>query len=366
MRITSFTHIHRTGTPTGVGVHIIEMLRELASRDNVDLQMLISKKWLNEHGEILPEFGLRDLPFVTYPMSRRIAEGLWRTVRFPKVDSYVGQADWLYSPAEAVIATRKIPQVLTIHDMYLMEQDLPWSQTPDAKKAAAKWKKITRKMVQQAARIVTVSNFTKGRIVDLLDANPDQLHVIGNGVSDAYFQPNLDVELPVSQPYVLVVGGLTQRKNAQAILEVAKVLYELDKDIQIVVAGKCDANYLQQAKAMANVQLLGYVDQAILPAMMTKSVALLFLSRYEGFGMPAVEAMAAGTPVIASNYASLPEIVGKAGKIMDCDDPSMIASWLMILAQNPEKREEIIHAGRDWAKQFTWKRCVDRLLESLA
>lgn len=366
MHITSFTHIHRTTTPTGVGVHIIEMLHELASRDNVDLQMLIAKEALNNQGEILSEFDLHDLPFVTYPMSRRMAEGLWRTVGFPKVDRYVGQTDWLYSPTEAVIATHKIPQVLTIHDMYLMESDLPWSQTPAAKKAADKWEKLTRKIVKQAQRIVTVSNFTKGRIIDMLGADPDQIHVIGNGVSDACFHPNLDVDLPVSQPYVLVVGGLTQRKNGQAILDVAKAMYELDKEIEIVVAGKCDDHYLQQAKAIANVQLLGYVDQSILPALMAKSTALLFLSRYEGFGMPAVEAMAAGTPVVCSNFASLPEIVGKAGLIMDADDSDSIASQLIDLAQTPSKRDQFISTGHDWARQFTWKNCVDRLLESLA
>lgn len=365
MHITSFVHLHRTRTPTGVGVHIIEMLRELASRQNVDLQMLISRKETDGRGNVLPEYLLGELPFVTYPMSRRIAEGCWRLFNWPKVERYTGKSDVLYSPTEAVIATRTLPQVLTIHDMYLMEPELPWSQSPESLKAAAKWEKLSRKMVDRATRIVTVSNFTKSRIVELLGADPDQIHVIGNGVGKAYFEPDLNVVLPVSEPYVLVVGGLTQRKNASAVLGVAKALEQMDSQIKIIVAGQCPTLYVNEAQYHPNIQLLGYVDDAILPAMMARSVAMLFLSRYEGFGMPAVEAMAAGTPVIVSSYASLPEIVGDAGLIMDVDDQETIASQIVTLARTPGSRDRLVAKGKTWAKQYTWASCVDRLLMAM-
>lgn len=365
MHITSFVHLHRTRTPTGVGVHIIEMLRTLAAREGVDVQMLISRKDTDGHGNVLPGMSLAELPHVTYPMSRRIAEGCWRWFNWPKVERYVGKTDVLYSPTEAVIATRSLPQVLTIHDMYLMERDLPWSRSPESLKAAAKWEKLTRQMVDRASRIVTVSDFTKSRIVELLGADPDQIHVIGNGIGRAYFEPDLDVVLPVSEPYILVVGGLTQRKNGGAVFAVAKVLEQMDPQLKIVVAGKCPSLYVNEAKHHPNLQLLGYVDDAILPAMMARSVALMFLSRYEGFGMPAVEAMAAGTPVIVSPYASLPEIVGDAGLIMDPDDEQAIASQIVTLARTPGSRDRLIDKGKAWAKQFTWDSCVDRLLKAM-
>lgn len=365
MHITSFVHLHRTRTPTGVGVHIIEMLRELARRDGVSLQMLISRKETDGHGHVLPEYALAELPLVTYPMSRRMAEGCWRLFNWPNIERYTGKTDLLYSPTEAVIATRKTPQVLTIHDMYLMEPDLPWSQSAESRKAAAHWEKLTRQMVDRASRIVTVSQFTRTRIVELLGADPDQIHIIGNGVGQSYFTPNLDIVLPVEEPYVLVVGGLTQRKNASGILAVAEALGALDKQIQIVVVGKCDTAAAHVAKSYPNVKLLGYVNQAILPGMMARSVALLFLSRYEGFGMPAVEAMAAGTPVIVSPYASLPEIVGKAGIIMDSDDAHAIASQLVSFARTPGSRDRVVASGKAWAQQYTWQHCVDRLLAAM-
>jgi glycosyltransferase involved in cell wall biosynthesis len=365
MHITSFVHLHRTRTPTGVGVHIIEMLRELASRDGVDVQMLVSRKQTDGHGHVLPEYELGELPVVTYPMSRRLAEGCWRTLGWPNVERYTGPTDLLYSPTEAVITTKTLPQVLTIHDMYLMEPDLPWSHTSESRKAAARWERLTRKMVSQAARIVTVSRFTKSRIVELLGADPDQIHVIGNGINKSYFTPNLDIVLPVREPYVLVVGGLTQRKNAGAVLAVAKALHAMDDEIQIVVVGKCDAAAAHVAKQHPNVILLGYVNESILPAMMARSVALLFLSRYEGFGMPAVEAMAAGTPVIVSPYASLPEIVGEAGLIVDPQDVQTIANELVSFTRTPGSRDHFVAKGKEWASQFTWQRCVDRLLNAM-
>ncbi|MAX27392.1 MAG: group 1 glycosyl transferase [Phycisphaeraceae bacterium] len=365
INITSFTHLHRTQTPTGVGVHIIEMLRELASRDQVNLQMLISAKETDGHGQIKPEFALGDLPFVTYPFSRRIAEGLWRTVNWPRIDRYVGKTDVLYSPTEAVIASEKVPQVLTIHDMYLMEPDLPWSQSTQSRKAAVKWEKLTRKMVDRASRIVTVSQFTKQRMVELLGADPDQIFVVGNGIGQAYFEPNLKAVLPVSEPYVLVVGGLTQRKNGSAVFAAAQALEQMDSQIKIIVAGHCPTVYANEASHHPNIRLLGYVDDDILPALMARSVALLFLSRYEGFGMPAVEAMAAGTPVIVSPYASLPEIVGDAGLIMDPDDEHAIASQIVSLARTPHSRDQLIAKGKAWAEQYTWEHCVDRLLKTM-
>jgi len=365
MRITSFVHLHRTLTPTGVGVHIIEMLRELALRDDVSLQMLVSRYETDGHGNVLPEYALGELPVVTYPMSRRVAEGCWRTLGWPNVERFAGPSDWIYSPTEAVIATRTLPQVLTIHDMYFMETHLPWSGSVASRQAAAKWKKLTSKMVKQAKRIVTVSEFTKGRIVDLLGADPQQISVVGNGVSQSYFEPNLDVILPVTEPYVMVVGGLTQRKNADAVFAVAKALYEMDSQIQIAVAGKCSADYTAEAQRHPNIKLLGYVDDALLPAMMAKSVALLFLSHYEGFGMPAVEAMAAGTPVIVSPFSSLPEIVGDAGLIMDPQDEHAIANALLCFARTPSSRDYYVSKGQAWAARYTWKHCVDRLLACL-
>jgi glycosyltransferase involved in cell wall biosynthesis len=135
--------------------------------------------------------------------------------------------------------------------------------------------------------------------------------------------------------------------------------------LEIWVAGESEPAFAA-ARHHPRIKHLGYrgVDTG-LPALMRGAVALLFLSRYETFGIPAVEGMAAGTPVVVSRWAGLPEVVGPAGLVVDADKTDNVTDQVLALAADPAARADWIARGRRRSQDFLWDRCVDQLLAAL-
>ena len=136
-------------------------------------------------------------------------------------------------------------------------------------------------------------------------------------------------------------------------------MLDTNSDIQIVVAGDSEPEYIAAAKELPNIKLLGLVPDNDLPRLMRCASSLLFLSHYEGFGIPAIEAMATGTPPVVSNRASLPEVVGTAGIVVEPEDTAAIVDILIQLEENSQLRQDYSQRGKEHAKQYTWSRCVD-------
>jgi glycosyltransferase involved in cell wall biosynthesis len=206
-------------------------------------------------------------------------------------------------------------------------------------------------------------------MVELLDADPETIRVVGNGVEPEFFEiaecdPS-GLERPCPEPYLFMVGGLRKKKGGNALLSVARRLRERGSDIQLVVAGPNGDAYEAEAEELDNVHLLGWVPDDDMPRLMRGALALLFLSRYEGFGLPAAEAMAAGTPAIVSDAASLPEVVGDAGIVVDPNATDDIVNVVQALDRDRGMRDRYAVAGRERAQTYTWAQCVDRLLTTL-
>jgi glycosyltransferase involved in cell wall biosynthesis len=253
---------------------------------------------------------------------------------------------------------------MTVHDVQAFETDLPWSNTRDHRQFRARWANWLPKAGRECARILTVSEFSKRRLTDLVGIDPDKIGVVGNGVSDCFFQAG-EGRPQVRHDRVVVVGGIRTTKGAADTLAVARELARIRSPLVISVVGQNAPEWAAEAEGMANVQLAGAISDADLAAMLASSVALLFLSPYEGFGIPAVEAMAAGTPPVVSNRASLPEIVGDAGLVVDPAQHAEIASILERLREEHEFRDRWVKAGLQHARTFTWGKCVERLSREL-
>ena len=365
MNIISYIHPTRTYLPcTGAGRHINNTLLGLASQESINLQLLCSQQWLQADGKLDLRSPVRDIPLKTFPFPENLTERLWKLTQFPKMDRYLSEkTDWLFTPMETYIPVSSCPVAVTIYDLQAFETDLPWSNTRQHRWFRYKWSQWIYKALANYRIVFTISEFSKSRMIELLGADANKIVVVGCGVEQSFYDiASIDpvkLERPVNNPYTFIIGGLRLRKGADFVLDVAKGLLDANSDIEIVVAGDSEPEYIAAAKDLPNLKLLGVVPDNHLPRLMRCASSLLFLSHYEGFGIPAIEAMATGTPPIVSNRASLPEVVGTAGIVVKPEDTATIVDALIQLQENSQLRQDYSQHGQEHAKQYTWSRCVD-------
>jgi glycosyltransferase involved in cell wall biosynthesis len=355
---------------TGVGRHINSIVRELKKSSEFEsIRMICSKQWVGDNGELD-----RRSPFfaderITYPYSERVAERTWKLFGRPFFDAQLPDIDVVYSPSDVVLPLRSIPSCITLHDIYPLDPLYPFGGTGMAARLQKLlWSISIPKMYRASTRLLTVSEFCKSRMVELLRFDPEKIDVIGNGVEEKFFHPDAFVMPAIEglrHPYVVVVGGLSDRKGAQHIVGVARQLKAQKSGVQVVVIGSNEPKWEAVARSLENVLILGRRPDEDLIPILHRSTALLFLSLYEGFGIPAVEAMAVGTPVIASNCSALPEVVGEGGFVFPPDDYGLIERQIDRLVASPSSAAEVIEKGKQRAAAYRWDKCANRVKSSL-
>jgi len=251
--------------------------------------------------------------------------------------------DLILSPANlAPLASRR--NVVVIHDA------APLRHPEWYGRAYAGWQRAALPRLARHARLVlTVSEFSKQEIVDVLGASPDRVEVVPGGVSER-FSPGAARD-PSERPYVLTVATRIARKNLGALARTHAALAE--RGIDLVAAGS-GRGYMRPGDAP--VTELGYVPEEGLPALYAAARAFVLPSLYEGFGLTCLEAMACGTPVVASNRGALPETCGDAALLVDPDDQRALADAVLTAATDEGERARLRAAGRARAAQFSWDR----------
>jgi|Deesub1362A_J573_1020465.scaffolds.fasta_scaffold03662_2 glycosyltransferase involved in cell wall biosynthesis len=297
------------------------------------------------------------------PLGRFVQSGvlghLWEQVALPR---WARKARLLWSPCGSGPLQVK-NQVLTIHDIAYLEHP-EWFN-----RAFVKWYRfLVPRLVRQVRRVITVSRFTRDRLVETVEVSLEKISVIPNGV-DVRFQPKAPEEvartrnvLGIPSPnYVLSLGSLEPRKNLHRLLKAwSNIHHKLPDDVWLVITGaKGKYSVFQNVsfnKLPPRVYLTGYVPDEYLPALYSGALAFVYVSLYEGFGLPPLEAMACGTPVVTSNITSLPEVVGNAAILVNPYDIRDITDGIYELIRNDALREELKSKGMERAKQFTWDR----------
>lgn len=368
MKIAAYIRPRGMITPTGVGKHQLNMLAALSTRRDVEVCLLAPEDEL-VHGGLPAGSPLAHLPLRVLPFPRKLLEWSWVLLGRPYLDQWCNDADWFYAPMEVFLPNRRGKAAATVHCVGWFEQELPWYTNQDTRRQRRRFRPVLWRVLRDADRILTVSIFLKTRIVNLFGGDPKRIAVVGNGVEDEFFHlpASIDRPLNVDSSYLLVIAALEARKGAQYVLSLARALLTAEPATQVIIAGGACGyeEFLAQAVALPNVKLLPFQTAEKIRSLLRDAVALLVLSRYETFGIPILEAMATGTPVIAAHFAALPEIVCQAGIIVDPLDCDATIDAIRRLRRDPGARRSLIDAGFQRASEFTWERCAQKLVSAL-
>lgn len=221
---------------------------------------------------------------------------------------------------------------------------------------------------RRAATIATVSSLSRTHLIEHGIAGPEKVTVTYNGADHAlrWSTERSRLALPAERPFVACLGRKQPHKNTEIIVRIAGALDAAG--IDICIAGDVDAAFLNSLSPQmpANLHLLGRVSDDDLAAILSKAIAFLFPSRIEGFGLPAVEAMTLGCPLIASTSPCIPEVCGDAALYADPDDAAGWTRAVLRLARDPDLRAAMSQKGRVRAERYTWRRVAETYLELLA
>jgi glycosyltransferase involved in cell wall biosynthesis len=219
--------------------------------------------------------------------------------------------------------------------------------------------------------VVAQSTFTAREIMTQHNVPEMRIAVVGSGVDESLLaQTRDDSATPTSPPYgpyVVSVGAFQLRKGTDYLFAMARELQRMGSPLKIVCPFGLRGlpPFTEQVESLPNVVALDYVSRTELLNLIRGAVCMVIPSRLEGFGLTAIESMALSTPVIASNNSALPETLGGAGVLVDPVDAAALANEVERLRKDPGRRAHFVALGRRRAQDFTWTRCMERLLNGI-
>lgn len=337
------------GEKTGFGFYVSNLVKHLKKVDNTN-QYLLFKPNTEEDFSAPKRF-------------------VWDQYKFPQLAKNK-QVEILHQPCfSAPVFNKGMKVVVTIHDLIAIRfgKDIPFY----SRQYFGRWMPFS---YRYADEIIAVSEYTKKDIVKLLKISERKITVIPLAV-DTCFKPihNKNIIASVKQKYhitgkyLLHLGTINPRKNLEFLIEVFADLKQ--SDLQLVITGKKGWYYeglfdlVKKLNLEDKVIFTGYIDDVDKPALYNGASMFLFPSIYEGFGLPPLEAMACGTPVIASNTSSIPEVVGDAGVLISPTDKAGWVRETKKLLSDDEKLRTLSAMSLERANKFSWDRCATQTVK---
>lgn len=336
--------------------------------NRVDLQL-----FYNAHSGHHPPASLQDAPVHSLPMGQiawRLSVLASQIARQPyqPVAAIVGAnpaQPLLYHATEHLLPYLRTPTVLTVHDLI-------FERYPQHHTRRNVWflKVGMRLFTRAATAIIAVSQHTRRDLIELYGASPAKIHVIYEGIDPAFRPaPPADVarvamHYTLDRPYLLMVGTLEPRKNHAAALHALVKLKAEGQPHRLVIAGgrgwlfEPIHRLVDELQLSNDVLFTGYAPAEDLPPLYTGAACVLLPSLYEGFGFPALEAMACAAPVVCSNVSSLPEVVGDAALLVPPHDIDALAEAIRLVITQPALAAEMRRRGQVQAARFRWDHCA--------
>jgi glycosyltransferase involved in cell wall biosynthesis len=300
---------------------------------------------------------------------------LWHRAKLPlPADLLSGPVDLYHSPDFVLPPLRHARGILTVHDLaFLMRPDCA-----DAR-LRAYLEEVVPRSVSRADFIIADSENTRNDLVVLLGVRPASVAVVPGGVEDRFRHITDEAELRQARrflgvddaPFILAIGVIEPRKNLNRLMDAFLALKQhssVASDLKLVLAGGkgwlFDDIFEHHAASPIRDDILlpGFVPDALLPAIYSAAAVLAFPSLYEGFGLPLLEAMGCGTPVVASWSSCLPELADGAALLIDPDDVEALSKALEQVLADMELRARLVDQGHQRAAQYSWRRAAERLL----
>lgn len=341
---------------SGTGRHVLELLRALAVLD-ADIDLSIAAPEGCDIGELGPRVTMLQRPGGRLS---RLMTNQWHMPRLARSGGF----DVVHYPANVGPLYPVKRTVLTIHDLSFLRHP-EWFR----RERAAYYRRAVARSARLAARVLVVSPFTGHEVQDWLGLPPDRIDVTPNGVGTEFTPASagdcaaIRRKYRLPQRFFLYVGTLEPRKNVPRLIEAwTRIAGATETDL--VVAGRMGWK-TEPIVATANkcpfkdrIHLPGYIEPEDLPSLLSAAQAFVWPSLFEGFGLPPLEAMACGTPVVTSNTAAMPETVGDAALMIDPLDVEALADAMQRLETNAELREILRVRGLARAASFTWRMCA--------
>lgn len=355
------------GKRSGIGIYAYELAKRLTNRNGLEFcGNLFNFMGRNDNSESLEGIAMpvRESRIFPYGVYRRI----WDRIPVSYQSLFPGEAD-LSVFFNYIVPPRISGRVMTtIHDM-------TWLRFPETMDKR-NYRRLQKGMAQSIARsshILTLSQFSKWEITSLLNVPEDRISIVSCAPSLSKTVgdfPQCAEKFHIRKPYLLYVGTIEPRKNLIRLLRAYSLLRREQRvEHQLVLAGGCGweaGDIYRMAEELPDVILTGYISAEEKNALYQNAAAFVFPSLYEGFGIPPLEAMAFGCPVVCSNAASLPEVVGEAARLVEPLDERDIAQGIWDVLSDEKYASSLAAEGYRQIKKYSWAASADKLAETCA
>jgi len=340
---------------TGIGVFVGEMVAHLAQRDDLELSgYAVTWRGRDRLADAVPP----GMAIAHRPMAARPLHQAWMRSDHPRIDRWIGRHDVVWGTNYVVPPTKAPGQLVSVYDL----TPLRFPQLAD--EHTRTFPPLIRRALRRGAWVHTMSQFVADEIVEHFDADPERVRVVAGGIrATPHVEPaSLRPELRalVGPRYVLALGTVEPRKDLPTLVAAFDALAAEDPDLRLVIAGadgwgaEALTTAVDRARHRARIVRLGWLEESDRPALMSAAAVYAYPSIYEGFGLPPLEAMTAGVPVVATRAGSLPEVCRDGADLVPVGDVEALATSIGRILLDDERRADLVRRGEAVAASYSW------------
>lgn len=355
---------------TGVATYTGSLVKELLKQGTSEQFVLFGSSLRNRRPleEYLKGLETKNFQSKFAFLPPKILELLWNGIHVLPIENFIGEVDVFHSSDWLEPPTKKAKRVTTIHDLTIFKYPETFSARGGHDIVANQKRKLFF-VKQYSDLVIAVSETTKKDIIEILHLPEKRIRVIPEAADPIYSPRNKEMVQEAKKKYLiegdflLCVGTREPRKNLDRVMAAFAEISATNPDLSLVIAGKYgwgdDSSKLEQ-----KVKILGFVEKEDLARLYSGATAFVYPSLYEGFGLPILEAMGCGCPVVTSNLGSMKEIGGEAAILVEPESIESIAGALSRVCRSKKIREEAKIKGIKRAAEFSWEKAALQTLEA--